>query len=167
MSQIPPKTDIVARIVVADDEQPILRTIKRNLSAHGYAVTTASDGEAALARIEETLPDLIILDVMMPQLDGLAVTRRVREWSQVPIIILSARGEERQKVEALDLGADDYLTKPFGMDELLARIRVALRRSAKLKENLRRKDHNEDLSVFNDEDLQIDFVRRQVKIGRA
>lgn len=149
-------------ILVADDEQSILRTLNRNLTRRGYTVIMAADGQEALERAEENLPDLIILDLMMPKIDGLEVCRRIREWSQVPIIILSAVGEERQKVEALDLGADDYLTKPFGMDELLARIRVALRRSAKLKENSRKEGLKEDLSVFNDEDLQIDFARRLV-----
>ncbi len=152
------KTKDREKILVADDELSILRMLNRNLTRRGYEVITAANGLEALERIEESLPNLIILDLMMPKMDGLEVCRRVREWSQVPIIILSAVGEERQKVEALDLGADDYLTKPFGMDELQARIRVALRRSNQLKEDSRR----EDLVIFSDEDLLIDFIRRQV-----
>ncbi|NWJ95721.1 MAG: response regulator transcription factor [Chloroflexi bacterium] len=147
------------KILVADDEKAILRTLKRNLTGRGYEVITAADGEEALAQIEEALPDLIILDLMMPRMSGLEVCRRVREWSQIPIIVLSARGEEPQKVEALDLGADDYLTKPFGMDELLARIRVALRRVSQLKENAQLTQKSQ---FFVDEDLTIDFVRREV-----
>ncbi len=152
------KTEDKEKILVADDELSILRTLNRNLTRRGYEVITAANGLEALERIEESLPQLIILDLMMPKMDGLEVCRRVREWSQIPIIILSAVGEEHQKVEALDLGADDYLTKPFGMDELLARIRVALRRSKTLKEN----SHKGQLAVFSDDDLQIDFNRRQV-----
>ncbi len=155
------KSEKLGKIVVADDEQFILRTLKRNLTGRGYEVVTAADGEEALVCIEETLPDLIILDLMMPKLDGLQVCRRVREWSQIPIIILSARGEEQQKVEALDLGADDYLTKPFGMDELLARIRVALRRASQLK-SIRQQGAE---PIFVDEDLTIDFARREVTFG--
>ncbi len=154
------KAEIPAKILVADDELSILRTLTRNLSRHGYEVITASEGEQALALIEEADPDLVILDLMMPVLDGLEVCRRLRKWSQVPIIILSARGEELQKVQALDLGADDYLTKPFGMEELLARIRVALRRSAQLKEL----KPSELAAAFVDEDLIIDFARRTVTV---
>jgi two-component system KDP operon response regulator KdpE len=155
------KSEKLSKILVVDDEQPILRTLKRNLGGSGYDVITASNGEEALDQIETNLPDLVVLDLMLPVLGGLEVCRRVREWSQLPIIVLSARGEERMKVEALDLGADDYLTKPFGMDELLARMRVALRRANQLKnasENL----HTE--SVFVDEDLTINFVRREVLV---
>lgn len=152
-------TNKAMRIVVADDEQSILRTLKRNLGGHGYEVITATNGEEALAQIEEHLPNLIILDLMMPGLNGLEVCRRVREWSQTPIIVLSARGEEKMKVEALDLGADDYLTKPFGMDELLARIRVALRRAAQLQ------SQTITLAVFVDGDLTIDFAQREVMLN--
>lgn len=151
-----------ALILVADDEQSILRTLKRNLGGHGYTIVTATNGEEALAQIEENLPDLIILDLMMPKLDGLEVCRRVREWSQTPIIVLSARGEERMKVETLDLGADDYLTKPFGMDELMARIRVALRRANQLKSSQGQSVNN---AVFTDADLLIDFGKREVKLN--
>ncbi|HEX2911683.1 MAG TPA: response regulator transcription factor [Chloroflexia bacterium] len=152
--------ELPARILVADDEQAILRTLTRNLSRRGYQVITAVDGEEALARIEENLPDIIILDLMMPKVDGLEVCRRVREWSQTPILVLSARGEEQQKVEALDLGADDYLTKPFGMDELLARVRVALRRVRQAKEY----SQNMPSPVYSDGELAVDFARREVSL---
>lgn len=120
-----------ARILLIDDEQAIARTIRRNLARHGFYVdlaATASDGLAAVAR---SRPDVVLLDLGLPDLDGLEVIRRVRSSSSVPIIVLSVRGGERDKVEALDLGADDFLTKPFGVDELLARIRVALRHAAR------------------------------------
>lgn len=148
------------KIVVADDEQAILRMLTRNLTRRGYEVVTAADGEEALNRIEETLPDLVILDLMMPRLDGLEVCRQVREWSQMPIIILSARGEETRKVEALDLGADDYLTKPFGMDELLARVRVALRRASQTKEA----NGGGNSPVYRSGELIIDVARREVTV---
>jgi two-component system KDP operon response regulator KdpE len=149
-----------SKILVVDDEQFILRTVRRNLLGRGYEVITATDGIEAIAAVEENLPDLIILDLMMPRMDGLEVCRRVREWSQVPIIVLSARGEEQQKVKALDLGADDYLTKPFGMDELLARMRVALRRAAQLKAS----NPGANSPVLVDGDLTIDFARREVSL---
>ncbi len=117
------------KILIAEDESSSLRMLKRNLTGYGYEVVTAIDGIEALAALEETNPDLLLLDINMPRLNGLEVCRRVREWSRLPIIVLSARGEEYQKVEALELGADDYLTKPFGLNELVARIKVALRRA--------------------------------------
>lgn len=118
-----------ARILAVDDEPSILIGLKRHLNARGYEVSTATGGVQALREIEENSPDLLILDLMMPDKDGLEVTYQVRSRLRlnIPIIVLSARGEEQKKVEALDLGADDYLTKPFGLDELMARIRVALR----------------------------------------
>jgi two-component system KDP operon response regulator KdpE len=118
-----PKT----RILVVDDEPQIVRALRTGLRARGYDVLSAPDGATALAVVADQSPELVILDLSMPQMDGFEVVRRVREWSAVPIIVLSVREGERDKVMALDLGADDYLLKPFGMDELLARIRVALR----------------------------------------
>ncbi len=118
-----------AAILVVDDETQILRLLRRTLEAHGYAVDAAETGHAALEAAERHAPDVVLLDLMLPDLDGLEVCRRLRERTRAPIIVVSARGEERSKVEALDLGADDYLTKPFGTAELLARIRVALRRA--------------------------------------
>jgi two-component system KDP operon response regulator KdpE len=117
-----------ARILVVDDEPALRRTLQANLGARGYDVTAAETGEAALQQAGVQLPDLVILDLMLPGLSGLDVCRALRAASAVPILVLSARGEEQTKVQALDLGADDYLTKPFGMDELLARVRALLRR---------------------------------------
>ncbi len=117
------------RVLVVDDEPQIRRALRTALGGHGYEVELAEDGAIALDALALRLPDLVLLDLVMPKVDGLEVVRQTRGWSQVPIIVLSARGEERDKVAALDLGADDYLTKPFGMEELLARVRAALRRS--------------------------------------
>ncbi len=119
-----------ARILVIDDEPQIRRALRTALGGHGYQVLTAATGEEGLAAFTGARPDVIVLDLMLPGIQGLVVCQAVRAASAVPIIVLSARGEERDKVAALDLGADDYLTKPFGMDELLARIRVALRHAA-------------------------------------
>ncbi|HEY7036891.1 MAG TPA: response regulator transcription factor [Thermomicrobiales bacterium] len=116
------------RILVVDDEAPIRRALRTALTGHGYDVEVADGGAAALTTIATWLPDAVVLDLMMPGVDGFEVVRQTRTWSQVPIVVLSARGEERSKVEALDLGADDYLTKPFGIEELLARLRAVLRR---------------------------------------
>lgn len=118
------------RILVVDDETQITRVLRRSLSARGYEVQTANDGEEALSVFGQWVPDLVVTDLSMPQMAGLELCRRLRKLSQVPIIVLSVKGEERAKVEALDAGADDYITKPFGMDELLARVRVALRRTS-------------------------------------
>ncbi|HQR32462.1 MAG TPA: response regulator transcription factor [Blastocatellia bacterium] len=117
------------RILVVDDETQIARVLRRGLSARGYEVQTASDGEEALNVFSQWPADLVITDLSMPQMGGLELCRRLRKLSQVPIIVLSVKGEEKTKVEALDAGADDYITKPFGIDELLARVRAALRRA--------------------------------------
>lgn len=117
------------RILVVDDETQIARVLRRALSARGYEVQTAADGEEALSAFSQWTADLVITDLSMPQMGGLELCRRLRKLSQVPIIVLSVKGEERTKVEALDAGADDYITKPFGIDELLARVRAALRRT--------------------------------------
>jgi two-component system KDP operon response regulator KdpE len=114
-------------ILVVDDESSILRAVSGGLDARGYRVTTASDGRSALAEIARRSFDLVVLDLGLPDVDGVEVCRRVRTWSEVPIVILSAEGSEERKILALDEGADDYVTKPFSMPELLARIRVALR----------------------------------------
>ena len=118
---------------MVDDEPQITRVLKTTLSSHGYGTRTAGDGEEALEVMQDWWPDLIITDLRMPNMDGLELCRRVREKSLIPIIVLSVKGEERTKVEALDAGADDYVTKPFNVNELLARVRAALRR-AKAKE---------------------------------
>lgn len=116
------------RILVVDDEPQITRVLRRSLITQGYDVHVASDGESALQTFGDWPPDLVVTDLAMPQMDGLELCRRLRAISQVPIIVLSVRGEENTKVAALDSGADDYVTKPFGMEELLARVRAALRR---------------------------------------
>ena len=115
-------------ILVVDDEAQISRVLRTSLSSHGYDIRVANDGETALEIMKDWIPDLVITDLAMPNMDGLELCRRLRTKSEVPIIVLSVRGEERTKVKALDAGADDYVTKPFGMEELLARVRANLRR---------------------------------------
>jgi two-component system, OmpR family, KDP operon response regulator KdpE len=117
----------VTRVLVVDDEPPIVRAVAANLRIRGYEVLTAASGEAALAAVETHQPDCVVLDLGLPGIDGLEVLRRLRTWTQVPVVVLTAIDGERDKVNALDLGADDYVTKPFGVAELMARIRVALR----------------------------------------
>lgn len=141
-----------ARILVVDDEREIRRMLNVALSAHGYAVAEASSGKEGLSQILIFHPDLVILDLGLPDLDGMEVIHALREWSRVPVIILSVRERESDKIGALDAGADDYLTKPFSMGELLARIRVAIRRSAK----------TEDEPVLAFAGLTIDLARRMV-----
>ena len=118
-----------ARILVVDDEPQLIRVLRTGLKSRGYDVRSASDGESGLESFNEWHPDLVITDLAMPNVDGLEFCRRLRAISQVPIIVLSAKGEEKTKVEALDIGADDFVTKPFGIDELLARVRASLRRA--------------------------------------
>jgi two-component system, OmpR family, KDP operon response regulator KdpE len=120
----------VTKVLVIDDEEPILRALRINLAAHSYEVSTARDGASGLAAVARDRPDALVLDLGLPDMDGTDVIRGVRGWSTVPIIVLSAWGQEAQKVAALDAGADDYVTKPFGMGELLARLRAAVRRAA-------------------------------------
>jgi two-component system, OmpR family, KDP operon response regulator KdpE len=117
----------VTRVLVVDDEPPIVRAVAANLRVRGYEVLTAASGEAALAAAETHQPDCVVLDLGLPGIDGLEVLRRLRTWTDVPVVVLTAVDGERDKVTALDLGADDYVTKPFGVAELMARIRVALR----------------------------------------
>jgi len=117
------------RILIVDDELSIIKLLRANLEAKGYEVLAAMDGAEALQTFEMELPDLVILDIMMPKMDGFEVCRRLREWSQIPIIMLSARGDVSDKVKCLDIGADDYITKPFGAGELIARVRAVLRRT--------------------------------------
>lgn len=143
------------RVLVVDDERPIRRFLQASLSAHGYRVVEAANGSEALAAVLSQRPDLVILDLGLPDIEGTEVTRRLREWTQVPVIILSVRGQDTDKIAALDAGADDYLTKPFSIGELMARMRVALRHSAKV----------EDEPIFEIGDLKVDFGRRQVSVG--
>src|SRR5215467_14079463 len=120
----------MTKVLVIDDEAPILRALKINLTARKYEVSTAADGTSGLAAMARERPDVLILDLGLPDMDGTEVIRGVRGWTSTPIIVLSAWGQENQKVAALDAGADDYVTKPFGMDELLARLRAAVRRAS-------------------------------------
>ena len=120
----------MTKVLVVDDEPQIVRALRINLSARGYQVLTAHDGASALRAAAETKPDVVVLDLGLPDLDGTDVIAGLRGWTTVPILVLSARTDSSDKVEALDAGADDYVTKPFGMDELLARLRAAVRRSA-------------------------------------
>jgi two-component system KDP operon response regulator KdpE len=119
----------MTRLLVVDDEPALVRALAINLRAHGYDVDVAASGRAALTAASTRLPDLVVLDLGLPDMDGVDVVEGLRGWSTMPVLVLSARHEQRQKVAALDAGADDYITKPFGMDELLARVRAALRRT--------------------------------------
>jgi two-component system KDP operon response regulator KdpE len=143
------------RLLVVDDEPAIRRFLRVSLSSQGYIVYEAESGQSALAGVTAHRPDLVILDLGLPDLDGIEVTRRIREWSPIPIIILSVRGQEADKIAALDAGADDYLTKPFGTGELLARLRVALRRVTAAG----------DEPVFTAGDLKVDLARRLVTMA--
>jgi two-component system, OmpR family, KDP operon response regulator KdpE len=146
-----------ARILVVDDEPEILRAVRTNLAAHGYDVATATTGAEAATALSARHPDLLLLDLGLPDVDGVELIERIRAHSATPIVVLSARGGERDKVRALDLGADDYLTKPFGMDELLARVRVALRHAAHPSSGA--------APVFRCGDLAVDLERRGVTVG--
>jgi len=145
-----------AKILVVDDEPKIRMFIQANLEARGYEVYLAQDGAEAVEKAARVLPDVIVLDVNMPQMDGIKACRRIRGWGNMPIIILSVREGEKDKVRALDEGADDYVTKPFGIEELLARIRVALRRSAGITTTA---------AILTAGDLEVDLSKRVVKRG--
>jgi len=145
-----------AHILVVDDEIEIVRALRRTLTAHGYKVFTASSGEEAVEVTSKRRPDLLLLDLLLPGMSGLEVCRRVRMESNIPIIVLSVKGAERDKVEALDLGADDYIPKPFGMDEVLARVRVALRHVAQTPAGTQ--------PNFRAGPLQVDFALRRVRL---
>jgi two-component system KDP operon response regulator KdpE len=147
-----------AGILVVDDEPQIRRFLRVGLEGHGYAVHEASTGEAALRAAAAAQPDLVVLDLGLPDRDGFAVLERLREWSRAPVIVLSVRSREAEKVRALELGADDYVVKPFGMPELLARIRAALRRAA---------DTAEPVPLFRVGGLEVDLVRRLVRLDGA
>jgi two-component system KDP operon response regulator KdpE len=142
------------RVLIIDDEVAILRFLRVALKAQGFTVFEAATGQDALYTITKERPDLIILDLGLPDMDGIEVTRKLREWSKVPVIILSVREQEGEKIAALDAGADDYLTKPFGVGELLARIRSILRRQVDL----------ESVPVFNLGDLKVDLSAHVVSI---
>ena len=146
------------RILVVDDEPAVLGFVSACLRRHGYEVAMASDGEQALQAMEETPPELVILDIVMPKLDGFEVCRRIREWSQVPIIMLSARAGEQDKVRCLRLGADDYLVKPFGIEELIARVEAVLRRTEAASAPLAE-------PTFVSGDLQLNFAERRLTVA--
>jgi len=147
-----------ARILVVDDEPQLIRVLRTGLKSRGYDVRGASDGESGMEVFSEWHPDLVITDLAMPNVDGLEFCRRLRAISQVPIIVLSAKGEEKTKVEALDIGADDFVTKPFGIDELLARVRASLRRA-------NTPPISEATQVALDAgDFQVNLESRQVKV---
>src|SRR5262245_60807 len=145
------------RILIVDDEPQITRVLRRSLVSRGYDVQTAADAESALDLFADWKPDLLITDLSMPQMDGIELTRRIRQQSDLPIIVLSVKGEEQTKVRALDAGADDFVTKPFGADELLARIRAALRR-------LPANRLQEESSILETGDFRIDLAARLVAV---
>lgn len=149
------------RILIVDDEPQITRVLRRSLTTHGYDVRVASDGLAALQTFGDWPPDLVVTDLSMPNTDGLQLCRNLRAISQIPIIVLSVRGEESTKVQALDAGADDYITKPFGIDELLARIRAALRRAQTAKTDAAASP------VLEVGDFRLDLEDRRVTVNGA
>jgi two-component system, OmpR family, KDP operon response regulator KdpE len=144
-----------AVVVVIEDEPQIRKFLRATLEGQGYRLFEATTGADGVIEVGSRQPDVVIIDLGLPDMDGLDVIRRVREWTDVPIIVLSARGQERDKVTALDAGADDYVSKPFGASELLARIRVALRHTAGAS-------HESDEAVFKVRELRVDLLRRQV-----
>jgi two-component system KDP operon response regulator KdpE len=146
-----------AHILVVDDESQITRVLRTSLSGHGYLVRTAADGDEALEVMREWPPDLVITDLSMPNMGGLELCRRIRSKSAVPIIVLSVRGEEKPKVDALDAGADDYVTKPFNINELVARVRAGLRRASRPLEE-------ENASSIEAGDFRIDLLTRIVTV---
>ena len=148
--------DNKGNILVVDDEPQITRVLKTTLSSQGYGVRSAADGEEAINEMRSWSPDLIITDLRMPRMDGLELCRRIRKDSRIPIIILSVKGEESIKVDALDAGADDYITKPFSVNELLARVRAALRRSTTPEQP--------EVPVIDAGDFHIDVQSRAVKV---
>lgn len=147
-------TDI--SVLVVDDDIAVLRLLKRILELEGIRVLTATGGEVALEVFEQETPDLVLLDIMMPDMDGFVVYQRIREFSQVPIIMVTAKGQDEEKVEGLNYGADDYLTKPFSAQELVARVKAVLRRTSLWDEYLE--------PTFYFYDLEIDFIRRMVRV---
>ena len=147
-------SEAAPRVLVVDDERPIRRFLQASLGGQ-YQVIEAANGEDAIKAVVNDQPDLVILDLGLPDVDGVDVTRRLREWTQIPIIIVSVREQEAEKIRALDAGADDYLTKPFGAAELMARIRVALRHSPQL----------ETEPIFTQDDLSVDLAQRIVSVS--
>ncbi len=143
------------KVLIVDDEDSIRRFLRVTLTSKNYTVFEVASGQEALANAAEHKPDLVILDLGLPDIDGVEVTRLLRQWTPIPIIILSVRGSESDKIAALDAGADDYLTKPFGVGELLARLRSALRRSNQIKGE----------PIFTNENLKVDLAKRLVTLA--
>jgi two-component system KDP operon response regulator KdpE len=151
-----PSAEIGARVLVIDDERAIRKFLRASLNAQGYVVYEAADGLSAISAVIADRPDVLLLDLGLPDMDGVEVIRQLREWSQVPIIILSVREQESDKIAALDAGADDYLLKPFGIGELTARMRVVMRRTSK----------GSDGPVLSVENLRVDLAHRQVTLAK-
>ncbi len=146
-----------ALVLVVDDDIRMLRMMKRILELEGFQVLIANNGDTALKTFDKETPDLVLLDIMMPDMDGYTVCKRIREFSQVPVIMVTARGDDKEKVEGLDIGADDYVTKPFSASELAARVRAVLRRIGSQE-----KPHD---AIFSYKDLVIDFTSRRVIVN--
>ena len=147
------------RVLVVDDDRPLARALAINLKAHGYDVTVAHDGRAALTEVARAHPAVVVLDLGLPDIDGIEVLAGIRGWSAIPVIVLSARSTSAEKVEALDAGADDYVTKPFGMEELLARIRAAVRRGAPARPT--------QVDVVTTDDFTVDLGAHRVLARRV
>jgi two-component system, OmpR family, KDP operon response regulator KdpE len=150
-------TAIKHTVLIIEDDHQIRRFLRATLSSQGYRLHEAVNGAEGLSLAASQQPDLIILDLGLPDVDGLTVARRIREWSSTPILVLSARGQEADKIAALDAGADDYVTKPFGVGELTARMRVALRHAA-------RAEHGDEDPVYEVGNLRVDLARREVSL---
>ena len=148
------------RILIVDDDIGIIKSVRANLQAHECEVLTAMDGDEAVNVIERELPDLVILDITMPKMDGFEVCREVRKWSKIPIIMLSARHDVEEKAACLNIGADDYITKPFGISELIARVKAVLRRSGEVLTN-------PSVPQFSCGNLNINFAERRVTIANS
>ena len=146
------------RILIVDDDLTITKFLRANLEARNYETLIATDGTEALQTVEREIPDLMILDIVMPKMDGFEVCHRLREWSQIPIIMLSARGDVSDKVRCFDLGADDYMTKPFGVNELIARVRAVLRRTEAA-------GAMSTQPSFTSGDLEINFLQRRITVA--
>lgn len=146
-------------VLVIEDENSICNFIAKTLNSNGYKTTTAGSGKEGLAILTSALPDLVLLDLGLPDMDGMEIIRKTRQWSSLPIIVISARAQEKEKVAALDAGADDYITKPFGTDELLARIRTAIRHSNKIID-----DHVNSSRAYSAKGLTVDFEKRIVTV---
>ena len=147
-------------VLIIEDEPQMLRFLRASLGTHGYRLVESTTGNDGLAQATARNPDVILLDLGLPDLDGIEVTRRLRDWTRTPIIVISARGQESDKIDALDAGADDYLTKPFSVGELLARIRVALRHAAQATSG-------REEPTFSLDDLRVDLGARQVFVGET